>query len=211
MNLRSEHGFTFIELMVVVAIIGVISALALPSYQIHQARSRQKEATIALGALYTSQRIFHAETGSFTACIKQTGYSPDVSTSGSNATAGGRFYFLGFNYSTAILNICGDGFKSCRYYAWNATGGDPDAICVPGVPTFGGASSESDTAYGANAKAFNAANLTELTTLAASGCLVKKDEFRAGAAGSISSRSGTIDIWRISQTKELTNVQIGTF
>jgi type IV pilus assembly protein PilE len=44
MKISNSKGFTLIELMIVVAIVGIISAIALPSYQSSVAKSRRAEA-----------------------------------------------------------------------------------------------------------------------------------------------------------------------
>lgn len=46
-----SHGFTLIELMITVAVIGILASVALPSYRQYIERSRKVEAFDALGAL----------------------------------------------------------------------------------------------------------------------------------------------------------------
>ena len=50
---RVQQGFTLIELMIVVAIVGILAAIALPAYQDYTVRARVSEALAAAGACKT--------------------------------------------------------------------------------------------------------------------------------------------------------------
>ena len=63
--LKGKKGFTLIELMIVVAIIGILAAIAIPNFLKFQAKSKQSEAKASLGAIYTGQIAFFGETNSF--------------------------------------------------------------------------------------------------------------------------------------------------
>ena len=59
--LRNRKGFTLIELMIVVAIIGILAAIAIPNFLRFQAKSKQSEARELLSSLYTAETAYFAE------------------------------------------------------------------------------------------------------------------------------------------------------
>ena len=63
--LRKQEGFTLIELMIVVAIIGILAAIAIPNFLTYQLKSRQAEAKTNLQAIKTSEIAFQAERGCY--------------------------------------------------------------------------------------------------------------------------------------------------
>ena len=60
-QLKGQKGFTLIELMIVVAIIGILAAIAIPNFLAYQAKSKQSEAKVALGAIFTSAIAYSSE------------------------------------------------------------------------------------------------------------------------------------------------------
>ena len=84
MAIRSTRkaGFTLIELMIVVGIIGVLVAVAIPNFISYQARSRRSEAFVNLAAIARSQLAYAAETGEYF----EAAPFPDFSSNGLGTT-----------------------------------------------------------------------------------------------------------------------------
>ena len=75
---RTQQGFTLIELMIVVAIIGILAAIAIPAYQDYTARAQAAEATTLLGGLKSSIAEYYNTEGA----------APDMTALGNVVTTG---------------------------------------------------------------------------------------------------------------------------
>ncbi|MCG3846184.1 pilin [Photobacterium damselae] len=63
--MKGQKGFTLIELMIVVAVIGVLSAIAIPQYQKYVAKAEAASALATLTGLKTNAEAYTIENGTF--------------------------------------------------------------------------------------------------------------------------------------------------
>ena len=110
MSTPRQNGFTLIEIMVTVAIIGILSAVALPSYNSYLKRSRVPAALDALSAYLTRMEQRFQDTGTYAngaACAANlptaTDFTLSCTLSAANqnftATATGTGRMAGYSYS----------------------------------------------------------------------------------------------------------------
>lgn len=57
----TRRGFTLIELMIVVAIVAILAAVAIPNFLRYQAKSRQSEARANLGGIFVAETAYYSE------------------------------------------------------------------------------------------------------------------------------------------------------
>jgi type IV pilus assembly protein PilA len=121
MNNPKQHGFTLIELMIVVAIIGILAAVAIPAYQDYTVRARVTEGL----RLASSAKVTVAENAANGVALLSTGFTSPTATT--NVT------------SLAVAD--GTGQITITYTTKVAAAGANTVIMVPtsgGNPLLGG-------------------------------------------------------------------------
>lgn len=77
MSRSQQRGFTLVELMIVVAIIGILAAIAIPNFIKYQARAKQAEAKQSLRAYFMAQRHYFSESDCYTSDMGAVGFAPE--------------------------------------------------------------------------------------------------------------------------------------
>ena len=112
-SLKRQDGFTLVELMVVVAIIGLLSAVAIPNFKKYQAKSKTSEAKLQLSALYTAEQAFCSDYNMYAMCLRYMGFDPFVEQAN-------RYYAVGFGDNAAAA-ISGPAYTSAQNSGLNIT------------------------------------------------------------------------------------------
>jgi type IV pilus assembly protein PilA len=71
--LNNNKGFSLVELMVVVAIIGILATIGIPQYQKFMAKSRQSEAKAHLNGIFQGENSFFTEYNGYTINLRSIG------------------------------------------------------------------------------------------------------------------------------------------
>src|SRR5688500_13679377 len=179
-RIRQSEGFTLIELMIVVAIIGILAAIAIPNFLKFQCKSKQSEAKTNLAGIFTSEKSFFGEYNTYATHLVSIAWKPD----------GAPLYIYGFSGTSPSgrPSSAGPGLQAYHGARHNAAHssviGSPAAYKIAKMRTLAGSP-------------LSAGNLPG--SLSVTGQI-----FTAGAAGDIDTDASIVlDAWTIDQNKNL--------
>jgi type IV pilus assembly protein PilA len=103
---KEQQGFTLIELMIVVAIIGILAAVAIPSYQDYTKRAHVSEGFSLASAAKTGVAEYYASEGSFPSTNASAGITAAASITGNavNSVTVGAGGVITIVYNTKVAN-----------------------------------------------------------------------------------------------------------
>jgi type IV pilus assembly protein PilA len=190
---KKSRGFTLVELLIVVAIIGVLSTLGVPTFRRMIQKSKKSEAKVNLGALYTAEAAFKAEYSVFGNNLSRMGFEIDGSPA--NMT-----YNIGF--------FGGDcqGQGTAHPVISNAQGLQLNQA-FPAYYT-GFAATDTRAGYGINSGCVGGGNssVDGLTFTARAEGVVSPSYVRSNPTA-----TSQLDIWTMDQGRTLVNTQDGVF
>lgn len=200
-KVTNKSGFSLVELMVVVAIIGILASLAIPQVTKFQAKARQSEAKSMLSTIYSGEKAFYAEYSAYHSAFQAIGFSPE----------GSLRYEVGFRPQTVVGTTPNVEATGANGYNTTVAIGAPRS-----TRAFCGASGT----FAAGCTILNGTNNAlpvAITAGVADGLAGAFDETACivditGAAGGVFTACAharvyqtNVDVWTITQEKKVTN------
>ena len=105
-----HHGFTLLELMIVVAIVGILAAIAVPSYQKYVMQSRRTDAKNAVLDLASREERFFSVNNTYTNSAPALGYGPTSAFPLAVNASGQSYYNLSVPTVTTATATVAAGF-----------------------------------------------------------------------------------------------------
>lgn len=121
--MKKNCGFTLIEVLIAVAILGIIAAIAIPSYSQYAMKARRAEAVTSLTEIAGEQYRYFSENNSYATKLTDLGYSTDnLTTENGNYTVAVSASSTSTYTVTATAKSAQAGDTSCATLSINSVG-----------------------------------------------------------------------------------------
>ena len=145
-----KNGFTLVELMIVVAVLGVLAAVAIASYQAYIRRSRNAEATAMLADIRLKQEAYRGTFHEYMSGIPTecNGWTPKIDQPTRKSIDSSDSSYISPKCRTAWRQL-GISFPKTLYFVYDTAAGVPGV--EPSKARYKGANFDNDFWYGAAA------------------------------------------------------------
>jgi type IV pilus assembly protein PilA len=129
-EMTNQKGFTLIELMIVIAIVGILAAVALPAYQDYTVRAKMSEPMALLAEAKTSIAEYYISNGAMPADEAAAGVRTNIDT---DIVA--SLNFDGDQITVTVKDIGGDTAtnNTVQFSLKDTSSGTPEWSCKPGA------------------------------------------------------------------------------